>query len=158
MYPTGRAGKAAGSPQAKESKKRLKAKVGLAENPQIVEIEVPENEFDAGNGAAMVDTLSAVRADSTGNGGFNLPALADPGSTAGQVDLLFRERAFWLFATGHRLGDMRRLVRQYGRAVDSVFPNGAYFKGGNYGTDVNIPVPFQETNNPNFQGCLNRDP
>ena len=45
MYPRGRAGKAAGSPQAKESKKRLKAKVGLAENPQIVEIEVPENEL-----------------------------------------------------------------------------------------------------------------
>lgn len=114
--------------------------------------------LNAGNGAAMVDTLNALRADSANNGGFDLPPLVDPGTTAGQVDLLFRERAFWLFATGHRLGDMRRLVRQYGRAADSVFPTGAYFKGGNYGTDVNIPVPFQETNNPNFKGCLNRDP
>jgi len=31
-----------------------------------------------------------------------------------------------------------------------VFPNGAYFKGGTYGTDVNVPVPFQEQNNPEY--------
>jgi hypothetical protein len=34
--------------------------------------------------------------------------------------------------------------------VNTVFPNGAYFKGGTYGTDVNIPVPQQEQNNPNY--------
>jgi hypothetical protein len=114
--------------------------------------------LNAGNGAAMVDSLNALRADAANNGGFNLAPLTDPGTTDGRVDLLFRERAFWLFATGHRLGDMRRLVRQYGRSADAVFPSGAYFKGGDYGADVNIPVPFQETNNPNFAGCMNRDP
>jgi hypothetical protein len=111
-----------------------------------------------GDGPGMVNALNALRADAADNGGFNLPALTDPGTTDGRVDMLFRERAFWLFATGHRLGDMRRLVRQYGRSADAVFPTGPYFKGGNYGTDVNLPVPFAEQNNPNFTGCLNRDP
>jgi hypothetical protein len=87
-----------------------------------------------------------------------LPALTDPGSTAAREDLLFSERAFWLFNTAHRLGDLRRLVRQYGRATESVFPTGAYFKGGSYGTDVNIPVPQPEENNPNFAQCIDRDP
>jgi hypothetical protein len=71
---------------------------------------------------------------------------------------MFSERAFWFFATGHRLGDLRRLVRQYGRAAESVFPTGAYFKGGTYGPDVNLPIPFDELNNPLAQsGCLDRE-
>jgi hypothetical protein len=87
-----------------------------------------------------------------------LTPLADPGTPDERVDLLFSERAFWLFNTAHRLGDLRRLVRQYGRATESVFPTGAYFKGGSYGTDVNIPVPQPEENNPNFAQCIDRDP
>lgn len=86
--------------------------------------------------------------------GPNLTALADPGTEAARVNAHFRERAFWMFSTGHRLGDMRRLVRQYSRAPDSVYPTGAYYKGGNYGPAVNIPVPFEEQNNPNFTECL----
>jgi len=85
-----------------------------------------------------------------------LPALADPGTQVAREDLHFRERAFWLFATGHRLGDLRRLIRQYNRTEDGVFPTGLHFKGGLYGDDVNLPVPFSERNNPNFTGCLNR--
>jgi hypothetical protein len=87
-----------------------------------------------------------------------LPLFTDPGTDPARVDLLFRERAFWLFSTGHRLGDLRRLIRQYGRNSESVFPTGVWFKGGAYGTDVNFPVPFSENNNPNFTGCLNRAP
>lgn len=87
-----------------------------------------------------------------------LPALADPGTQVARENLHFRERAFWLFATGHRLGDLRRLMRQYNRTEDGVFPTGLHFKGGLYGDDVNLPVPFSERNNPNFTGCLNRDP
>jgi hypothetical protein len=55
---------------------------------------------------------------------------------------------------------MRRLIRQYGRAANSVFPTGAWHKSGNYGSDVNVPVPFSETNNPNIppqQTCINRN-
>ena len=92
-----------------------------------------------------------------------LTPLVDPGTAAGRVDLHFRERALWLFLTSHRLGDLRRLVRPtarggYGRAEDAVFPTGGYFKGGLYGDDTNFPIPIVEDNNPNVQGCLNRDP
>lgn len=79
-----------------------------------------------------------------------LAPLTDPGNDAARVDLMFKERAFWLFDTGHRLGDLRRLIRQYNRTEDQVFPSGAYHKGGVYGDDVNFPIPFTETQNPNF--------
>lgn len=79
-----------------------------------------------------------------------LGALTDPGSQAARVDLLFRERAFWMFGTGHRLGDLRRLIRQYGRGAETVFPTGSFVTGGSYGTDVNFPIPFDELNNPNI--------
>jgi len=53
---------------------------------------------------------------SAGSGGVaELAALTDPGTAEARVDLLFRERAFWFFLTGHRQGDLRRLIRQYGR-------------------------------------------
>jgi hypothetical protein len=90
-----------------------------------------------------------------------LAALTDAGvqASGGYVTVHFAERASWLYATAHRLSDLRRLVRQYGRATESVFPTGAYFKGGfTYGTDVNFPVPVDEENNPNFVQCLDRNP
>lgn len=66
------------------------------------------------------------------------------------VDLHFEERAYWLWLTSHRLGDMRRLVRQYGRAVEDVYPTGTYHKGGlPYGDDVSFPLSMDEFNNPN---------
>jgi starch-binding outer membrane protein, SusD/RagB family len=84
-----------------------------------------------------------------------LEAPADP---AAQVDLLFRERAFWLFLTGHRQGDLRRLIRQYGRNPQEVYPSGAYVGGGQYGTDVTAPIPDQErVLNPRFTGCISRN-
>jgi hypothetical protein len=58
----------------------------------------------------------------------------------------------WTFTRGHRLGDLRRLVRFYGRNVNDVYPRGVHYRGGNYGTDVNLPVPQQEQNNPNYTG------
>ena len=92
-----------------------------------------------------------------------LDPLPAAGSLDAAVDQLFSERAFWLFATGHRLGDMRRLIRQYGRDPETVFPTGDWFKGGlTYGTDVNLPLPRREQNNPNVpnggDGCLDRNP
>ncbi|HEX2722472.1 MAG TPA: hypothetical protein VHM24_06105 [Gemmatimonadaceae bacterium] len=92
-----------------------------------------------------------------------LTQLSDPGTKEAREDLLFRERAFWLFARGHRLADMRRLVRPvaqggYGRPVNTVYPNGPYFKGGTYGSDVNVVIPQSERNNPKFSGCTDRLP
>jgi tetratricopeptide (TPR) repeat protein len=87
-----------------------------------------------------------------------LPDTTDPGTPSGRVDLLFRERAFWLFLTGHREGDMRRLIRQYGRTADSVYPHGSYSGAvGSYGTAVTAPIPAQErAYNPKFTGCQSR--
>jgi hypothetical protein len=104
--------------------------------------------------SGMTTTLNDLRAAAD----LGLDDLAEPGTQAEAEDLLFSERAFWLFATGHRLGDMRRLIRQYDRTEDEVFPSGTYIKGGSYGTDVNLPIPRSEHNNPSAQnGCLDRD-
>jgi hypothetical protein len=88
------------------------------------------------------------------------PALTDPGTASGRQDQHFQERAFWLWLTGHRLSDMRRLVRQYARPMSSVFPTGAYFKQGlQYdGSAVSFPVPFDEKNNPLSTECDNTVP
>jgi len=127
-----------------------------------------EAQFRAGNPAGMIATLNALRANvqplmqllsanypnqqqlaGYGPGeGASLEPLALPATSAGQRDLLFRERAYWLYLTGHRLPDMRRLVRQYGLSQANVFPTGAHPKSGTYGTDVNFPIPVQELNNP----------
>lgn len=77
--------------------------------------------------------------------------LADPGTESTRVDLLFRERAFWLYGTGHRLGDLRRLMRHYGRPSESVFPTGTFYLGGFtalgprgvYGPGTSIPFPTE---------------
>lgn len=86
-----------------------------------------------------------------------LPALAIPATQDAAVSLFFREKAFWQYGRGERLNDMRRLIRQYGRTQDTVFPVGPYVRGGNYGTRVNFPVPDAEKSNPNFTGCLDNN-
>ena len=132
--------------------------VGDGVEARLIEAEVQLAASDLGG---MTTTLNDLRA------AFPLLALgplATPGNQAAGEDLLFAERAFWLYATGHRLGDMRRLIRPvslggYGRAEIDVFPNGAYHKGGSYGPDVNLPIPIEEQNNPNaVGGCLDRNP
>jgi hypothetical protein len=84
--------------------------------------------------------------------------LADPGSYDARVNLLFRERAFWLFATGHRMADLRRLLRQYGRTVTTTWPTGPYKAGVNYGTDVVFILTLSEQSNPNTHYCTDRNP
>ena len=138
-----------------------------------VEARLIEAENAARAGTAYVDILNALRAAApslilTPPGPSTLllnppavtalPPLVAGAAPAAQIDQVFQERAYWMFLTGHRLGDMRRLIKQYGRNSEAVFPTGAYFKGGTYGVDVNFPVPFQETNNPNFTQCLDRNP
>jgi len=110
-----------------------------------------EAALHGGTPLAVIDTLNAIRADAANNGGFTLAALTDPGTAVGRENLLFRERAFWLFATGHRLGDLRRLARApYGRAVNTIYPIGPYPKGTVYGSNTELPVPFDERNNPKY--------
>jgi hypothetical protein len=87
-----------------------------------------------------------------------LPDTTDPGTPDARVDLLFRERAFWLYLTGQRQGDLRRLVRQYGRTPAQVYPTGPYpGASGLYSGDVTIPVPAAERAfNSRYTGCINR--
>lgn len=111
---------------------------------------------------AYFDPSPFVPADPTTQPIPVMPALTvtDIVNAGGTVNLLFNERARWLWLTAHRLGDMRRLIRQYGRAANTVFPTGPYFKVNfaNYGVDVNFPIPITEKQNPNFTACLDRNP
>lgn len=104
--------------------------------------------------AAFLALINEARAQFDGLAPLTTDSV--PADAAGKTDLLFRERGFGLWLTAHRLGDLRRLIRQYGRSSESVFPTGAWFKGGLYGQDVNMPVPKDEENNPNFAGCIDR--
>jgi hypothetical protein len=120
-----------------------------------------ENDLSSNDIASFLAVLNALRSSS----GLGLDPLADPGTPDSRVRLLFHERAFWLYLTNHRLGDMRRLIRStanggYGLAPNTVFPSGTYTGrgGGVYGTDVNFPIPVEEDNNPNFHGCIDRNP
>jgi starch-binding outer membrane protein, SusD/RagB family len=112
----------------------------------------PNDASPVGNGwLGILNSLRAAQINPP------LSALGDPGNPAARVDLLFREWAFWLFATGHRHGDLRRLVRQYGRDRETVFPTGAYRYGLSYGKEVTF-TPAGELDNPNYTKCLTRDP
>jgi hypothetical protein len=146
-----------------------------------------EAALQAGQSAAWLTDLNALRNSGCGVPGVDstcslgtgqvpsqttgVATLADPGTDSGRVSLMFRERAFWLFGTGTRLGDLRRLIRQYGRDQSTVFPTGPYAPAHqsqlpsplpNYGTDVNLTVPTPAgiaTNgltiaNPNYKGCI----
>jgi hypothetical protein len=104
------------------------------------------------NGADRVTAIGTVTISATA-----LPNLTDPGTPEARLKLMFREKAFWTFARGQRLGDLRRLVRQYNLAPTDVFPEGIHFKAGTFGSDVNLPVVTDEENNPNFTGCLDRN-
>ena len=54
------------------------------------------------------------------------------------------------------------MIRDYGEAADgsTTFPTGVHFRGGNYGSDMNLPVPQAEQNNTNVgtntNTCIDR--
>lgn len=109
-----------------------------------------------GDAAGALVILNALRANAgllalRGFGATSLPPLVLQTTPAAQENQLFKERAYWLYLTAHRLGDLRRLIRQYGRGSETVFPTGTYHKPGTYGTDVNTPIPQEEDNNPDFE-------
>ncbi len=142
---------------------------------RLIEAEAALQPGGAG-AAASLGILNALRANTALSAcpaagvtlsNFSCPAtprtlapLTDAGDQAGRVRQLFAERAFWLYLTSHRLGDMRRLARTpsaqlsgYGFGANTVFPVGAYTPapGTNYGNNTSLPVPLQEESNPNFK-------
>ena len=87
------------------------------------------------------------------------PPLATPADKTTATDLFFREKALWQFERGYRMDDLRRLVRQYGRTQDKVFPTGNFTRNGTPSGHVRhagrVPgVRMHELNNPNFHGCI----
>jgi hypothetical protein len=102
--------------------------------------------------------LTALNALRTANG-IATP-LVDPGAGAPRIRQFMTERAFWLWLTGHRLGDLRRMVRYYGLAQNTVYPIGQTIQGDPYGGEMNLPIPFQEENNPLYPSgqCIDRNP
>jgi len=110
-----------------------------------------EAAYQAGD-PSWFTTLNALRTEA------GLTAiLAVPATDTGKVNLIFHERAFWLLRTGHRLGDMRRLISRYGRAPESVFPTGDYaIFDLKYGaaTALHFVTQLQTTYNPHItHGC-----
>jgi hypothetical protein len=139
--------------------------------------------------ARLIESEAALQAGQTGTWAADLNALRSNASatylqmassmtplttdsTTGasasmQIDVMFRERAFWLYGLGTRVGDLRRLIRQYKRSANTVFPTGPFVNGNNrnlpspiptYGTDVSLTLPtpasFQANSNPYYKGCL----
>jgi starch-binding outer membrane protein, SusD/RagB family len=113
-----------------------------------------EAALNRGQSPAYLVVLNALRAAQAG-----LPPLVDPVTPSARVRQLYEERARWLWLTGHRLGDLRRMIWHYGFHGDQVFPIGATIQGVSYGDHVNLAIPFSELNNPNFdaaQACTDR--
>jgi len=113
-----------------------------------------EASLRAGDATRTLATLNALRTTIPG-----LSPLSAETTDDRRLDQLFRERAFWLFATGHRHGDLRRLARQYGRPLESVFPTGVFpLSGLAYGSDVTFTPDRAQALNPAYVGCSGRAP
>jgi hypothetical protein len=129
---------------------------------RLIEAEAALQAHDVTSWAAILDDLRQNASTPA------IPPLPADSTTAAtdtlRENVMFRERAFWLYGTGHRLGDMRRLVRQYHHAQQLVFPQGNMFPNDQsvnmyYASNTNFVPPREEqTNNPYYHGCLNRDP
>ena len=107
------------------------------------------------NDTRWLTVLNALRTP------VGLPALTDPGTVDGRVDLVYHERAFWLYLTGRRLGDMRRLIRNYGLSAASLFPaaNNPFIPIASYQNTTAIPFSFANAAefNPHItSGCTTR--
>jgi hypothetical protein len=145
------------------------APVTLASGVEARLIEA-EAALQRGDTTTWLTTLNALRASAPIPGTTQpnpqaLPPLSDPQDAVARIDTLFTERAEWLFLTGHRQGDLRRLLRQYSsysafNTDQQVYPTGAYLAPGTgrYGTDVVAPIPPTESANPDFHGCLSNAP
>jgi hypothetical protein len=111
--------------------------------------------------ATLIDTTWGFGTARVERQSAGVRPLDDPGTMTARVDSLFSDRAFWLFATGHRLGDLRRFMREpYNRGGDQVYPAGGsgrtYPGAYHYGSDVSAPIPETERANPYFNpaGCV----
>lgn len=93
---------------------------------------------------------------------IGLSDTTDPGNADARVDLIFRERAYWNYLHGTRLGDLRRLVGVYGRMPITVFPVGDYGRYTQipfYGDHFVFSPPIGEIKaNELYHGCEHVNP
>jgi hypothetical protein len=138
--------------------------VATGAEAKLIELEAQLQDGSQSGRDAVFAALNALRIGGAAIGGATGTSLivvpgmsgSSPTTPDAAIDLLYKERAYWLWLSGHRLGDMRRLVRIYKRDTEAVFPTGALPSplAGTYGTSTSVTVPFSERNNPNFTGCL----
>jgi hypothetical protein len=134
---------------------------------RLIEFEAQLQADNQGARDAVFAGLNGLRTNGAPIGGskgttlIKVPAMSGsaPTTKADAISQLYSERAYWFWLTGHRLGDMRRLLWQYGRNADDVFPKGPMATAtspipGDYGTSTAVTIPFSERNNPKFSGCL----
>ncbi len=122
-----------------------------------IEARLIEAEYLLSKGESdWIAPLNAARAT------VGLADTISPSNVTESVDLLFRERALWFYGQATRLADMRRLVRQYGRNVNSVYMIGGYTRSNSIFTygDVTLFIPGLDEfdRNYNYSGCINRNP
>jgi starch-binding outer membrane protein, SusD/RagB family len=113
---------------------------------RLIEAEAALRQGAAGI-ASFVTIHNSLRQSVTGLAPLNVVSVTAM-TQRQREDLHFKERAYWLFATGQRLGDLRRMMWDYGRQQNEIFPVGTHHRGGSFGTDTNFPIAFDEQNNP----------
>lgn len=141
----------------------------IAEYAEAKYTDVTPTIVASGVEARLIEAEAALAANdpnwltilNTLRGTVGLSPIADPGTAAVRVDFLYHERAFWLFLTGHRLGDLHRLIRNYGRSASTVFPAGANPFLPNGGYQAATAIPFSLANEAEYNpkittGCTVR--
>lgn len=122
---------------------------------KLIEAEASLNNEGLG-GAGYLVPLNAARRS------IGLSDTTDPGHADARVDLIFRERAYWNYLVGTRLGDLRRLVRVYDRMPITVFPVGDYGRYTQipfYGNNFVFSPPVAEIRfNDLYYGCDHVNP
>jgi hypothetical protein len=116
---------------------------------------VAEGDIFAGNYPGALTIMNALRASS----GLSFPAkdaLADLSASTPKAQMLqlLSERAFWMYLTGHRLGDWRRMLRPpFNASPFSFVTSDVYPVGGSLSTTLEFPTPQLTNPNPNYKAC-----
>ena len=127
------------------------APVTLADSVEA-QLIIAEGDIFAGDYGAGRTILESLRSTKPG---ITLPLTDLTGGTKeAQILQLLTERAFWLYLTGHRLGDWRRVVRPTGLGGAYAFPIfDVYPTGPNISNTLEFPTPLLTDPNPNYKAC-----
>lgn len=117
-----------------------------------------EGDIDAGNYPAALTIMNNLRTAS----GLTFPARLALGDSSAapvkhQLLQLLSERAFWLYLTGHRLGDWRRMLRApYNAAPYSFVTGDVYPVGGSLSSTWSSPPPSSPAQTPTTRPAIRR--